>query len=94
MPRVADVAKYRNAARQGYYLDRNEDHQLENSLNTTNANVKADASALQTLQNTVTQQGKDINCGECQCDLLQASLTRRTVFTVTAREWNSANHGF
>ncbi|MDU7336317.1 MAG: hypothetical protein E7L14_25670, partial [Klebsiella pneumoniae] len=35
---------------------------LRNSLEQTNANVakKADAAALQTLQNTVTQQGKDI----------------------------------
>ncbi|WP_213064968.1 hypothetical protein, partial [Acinetobacter baumannii] len=34
---------------------------LENGLSTTNANVakKADASSLQTLQNTVTQQGND-----------------------------------
>ncbi|MDH0964372.1 phage tail protein [Klebsiella michiganensis] len=60
---------------------------LQNSLNTTNSNVskKADASALQTLQNTVTQQGKDITASNANVTSLQASLTRRTVFTITSR---------
>lgn len=60
---------------------------LENGLSTTNANVskKADSSALQTLQNTVTQQGKDITAAGTSITSMQASLTRRTVFTATAR---------
>ncbi|HCI3130842.1 TPA: DUF1983 domain-containing protein [Klebsiella pneumoniae] len=70
---------------------------LENSLKTTNDNVskKADSTTVQTLQNTVTQQGKDISAAGTNITSMQASLTRRTVFTVTAKgNGNSANHGF
>lgn len=70
---------------------------LENSLETTNDNVskKADSTTVQTLQNTVTQQGKDISAAGTNITSMQASLTRRTVFTVTAKgNGNSANHGF
>ncbi|MBW5605429.1 DUF1983 domain-containing protein, partial [Klebsiella pneumoniae] len=69
---------------------------LENSLKTTNDNVskKADSTTVQTLQNTVTQQGKDISAAGTNITSMQASLTRRTVFTVTAKgNGNSANHG-
>ncbi|HGV3709064.1 TPA: phage tail protein [Klebsiella pneumoniae] len=60
---------------------------LENSLKTTNDNVskKADSTTVQTLQNTVTQQGKDISAAGTNITSMQASLTRRTVFTVTAK---------
>lgn len=69
---------------------------LENGLKTTNDNVskKADSTTVQTLQNTVTQQGKDISAAGTNIISMQASLTRRTVFTVTAKgKGNSANHG-
>ncbi|WP_345756163.1 phage tail tip fiber protein [Klebsiella variicola] len=69
---------------------------LENGLKTTNDNVskKADSTTVQTLQNTVTQQGKDISAAGTNITSMQASLTRRTVFTVTAKgNGNSANHG-
>ena len=65
---------------------------LENGLKTTNDIVskKADATALQSLQNTVTQQGKDITASNSNVTSLQASLTRRTVFTITSKG-NGAN---
>ena len=69
---------------------------LENGLKTTNDNVskKADSTTVQTLQNTVTQQGKDISAAGTNITSMQASLTRRTVFKVTAKgKGNSANHG-
>ncbi|WP_211662622.1 hypothetical protein, partial [Klebsiella pneumoniae] len=46
---------------------------------------KADSTTVQTLQNTVTQQGKDISAAGTNITSMQASLTRRTVFTVTAK---------
>lgn len=60
---------------------------LENGLSSANTNIgkKADASALQTLQNAVTQQGNDITASNANVTSLQASLTRRTVFTITSR---------
>lgn len=77
---------------------------LENGLNSANSalSLKADASALSSLTNTVTQQGKDLDAAEANITAantsitsMQASLTRRTVFTVTAKgNGNSANHGF
>ncbi|RYI33777.1 DUF1983 domain-containing protein, partial [Klebsiella pneumoniae] len=77
---------------------------LENGLNSANSalSLKADASALSSLTNTVTQQGKDLDVAEANITAantsitsMQASLTRRTVFTVTAKgNGNSANHGF
>ncbi|WP_372583661.1 phage tail tip fiber protein [Klebsiella pneumoniae] len=76
---------------------------LENGLNSANSalSLKADASALSSLTNTVTQQGKDLDAAEANITAantsitsMQASLTRRTVFTVTAKgNGNSANHG-
>ncbi|MGS5488295.1 phage tail tip fiber protein [Klebsiella quasipneumoniae] len=76
---------------------------LENGLNSANSalSLKADASALSSLTNTVTQQGKDLDAAETNITAantsitsMQASLTRRTVFTVTAKgNGNSANHG-
>lgn len=49
---------------------------LQNSLNTTNANVskKADASALQSLQNTVTQQGKTLSSASSDLSSLKNRL--------------------
>ena len=77
---------------------------LENGLSSANSalSLKADASALSSLTNTVTQQGKDLDAAEANITAantsitsMQASLTRRTVFTVTAKgNGNSANHGF
>lgn len=60
---------------------------LENSLKTTNGNVakKADSTTVQTLQNTVTQHGESISAAGADITSMKASLTRRTVFTVTAR---------
>lgn len=69
---------------------------LQGDLSTTNnlVSTKADSAALQTLQNSVTQQGKDISAAGTNITSMQASLTRRTVFTVTAKgNGNSANHG-
>ncbi|HHV4008811.1 DUF1983 domain-containing protein, partial [Klebsiella pneumoniae] len=76
---------------------------LENGLKSANSalSLKADASALSSLTNTVTQQGKDLDAAEANITAantsitsMQASLTRRTVFTVTAKgNGNSANHG-
>lgn len=76
---------------------------LENGLSSANSalSLKADASALSSLTNTVTQQGKDLDAAEANIiaantsiTSMQASLTRRTVFTVTAKgNGNSANHG-
>ncbi|HBZ0707439.1 TPA: DUF1983 domain-containing protein [Klebsiella pneumoniae] len=59
---------------------------LENSLKTTNGNVakKADSTTVQTLQNTVTQHGESISAAGADITSMKASLTRRTVFTVTA----------
>lgn len=67
---------------------------LENGLNSANSalSLKADASALSSLTNTVTQQGRDLDAAEANITAantsitsMQASLTRRTVFTVTAK---------
>ncbi|SSK05533.1 phage tail tip fiber protein [Klebsiella pneumoniae] len=67
---------------------------LENGLNSANnaLSLKADASALSSLTNTVTQQGKDLDAAEANITAantsitsMQASLTRRTVFTITSR---------
>lgn len=60
---------------------------LENRLSTAQNNVarKADASALQDLRNTVTSQGGDLTAANSSITSLQASMNRRTVFTVTAR---------
>ena len=50
---------------------------LENGLKTTNSTVsqKADASAVQTLQNTVTQQGKDITAANSAITKLTSDLS-------------------
>ncbi|MEB7493573.1 hypothetical protein NGC18_27125, partial [Klebsiella pneumoniae] len=50
---------------------------LENSLKTTNDNVskKADSTALQTLQNSVTQQGNDISGQGSRVTSLENNLT-------------------
>lgn len=60
---------------------------LENRLSTAQNNIarKADASALQDLRNTVTSQGGDLTAANSSITSLQASMNRRTVFTVTAR---------
>ncbi|EPL4120600.1 phage tail tip fiber protein [Klebsiella pneumoniae] len=60
---------------------------LENGLSTAQNNIakKADASALQDLRNTVTSQGGDLIAANSSITSLQASMNRRTVFTVTAR---------
>ena len=60
---------------------------LENGLLTAQNNIarKADASALQDLRNTVTSQGGDLTAANSSITSLQASMNRRTVFTVTAR---------
>ena len=60
---------------------------LENGLSTAQNNIakKADASALQDLRNTVTSQGDDLTAANSSITSLQASMNRRTVFTVTAR---------
>ncbi|HHP2543682.1 TPA: hypothetical protein ACR6ZQ_005678, partial [Klebsiella pneumoniae] len=56
-------------------------------LSTAQNNIakKADASALQDLRNTVTSQGGDLTAANSSITSLQASMNRRTVFTVTAR---------
>ena len=69
---------------------------LENGLSTAQNNIakKADASALQDLRNTVTSQGDDLTAANSSITSLQASMNRRTVFTVTARgNGNSVTHG-
>ncbi|WP_204363301.1 phage tail tip protein [Klebsiella pneumoniae] len=60
---------------------------LENGLSTAQNNIakKADASALQDLRNTVISQGGDLTAANSSITSLQASMNRRTVFTVTAR---------
>ncbi|HFF8811001.1 TPA: TipJ family phage tail tip protein [Klebsiella pneumoniae] len=60
---------------------------LENRLSTAQNNIarKADASALLDLRNTVTSQGGDLTAANSSITSLQASMNRRTVFTVTAR---------
>ncbi|MGE6021813.1 TipJ family phage tail tip protein [Klebsiella pneumoniae] len=60
---------------------------LENRLSTAQNNIarKADASALQDLRNTVTSQWGDLTAANSSITSLQASMNRRTVFTVTAR---------
>ncbi|KAA1594338.1 TipJ family phage tail tip protein [Klebsiella pneumoniae] len=60
---------------------------LENGLSTAQNNIarKADASALQDLRNTVTSQGGDLTAANSSITSLQASMNRRTVFTVTAK---------
>ncbi|HGW1179431.1 TPA: phage tail protein [Klebsiella pneumoniae] len=60
---------------------------LENGLSTAQNNIakKADASALQDLRNTVTSQGGGLTAANSSITSLQASMNRRTVFTVTAR---------
>ncbi|MEK5745384.1 hypothetical protein VXE41_21205, partial [Acinetobacter variabilis] len=56
---------------------------------------KADASALQDLRNTVTSQGDDLTAANSSITSLQASMNRRTVFTVTARgNANSLTPGY
>ncbi len=69
---------------------------LENGLSTAQNYIakKADASALQDLRNTVTSQGDDLTAANSSITSLQASMNRRTVFTVTARgNGNSVTHG-
>lgn len=69
---------------------------LENGLSTAQNNIakKADASSLQDLRNTVTSQGDDLTAANSSITSLQASMNRRTVFTVTARgNGNSVTHG-
>lgn len=69
---------------------------LENGLSTAQNNIakKADASASQDLRNTVTSQGDDLTAANSSITSLQASMNRRTVFTVTARgNGNSVTHG-
>ncbi|WGH04646.1 phage tail protein (plasmid) [Escherichia coli] len=69
---------------------------LENGLSTAQNNIakKADASALQDLRNTVTSLGGDLTAANSSITSLQASMNRRTVFTVTARgNGNSVTHG-
>ncbi|MEJ1069097.1 phage tail protein [Klebsiella pneumoniae] len=69
---------------------------LENGLSTAQNNIakKADASALQDLRNTVTSLGDDLTAANSSITSLQASMNRRTVFTVTARgNGNSVTHG-
>ncbi|HGY4203158.1 TPA: DUF1983 domain-containing protein [Klebsiella pneumoniae] len=69
---------------------------LENGLSTAQNNIarKADASALQDLRNTVTSQGGDLTAANSSITSLQASMNRRTVFTVTARgKGNSVTPG-
>ncbi|HBW7576690.1 TPA: DUF1983 domain-containing protein [Klebsiella pneumoniae] len=69
---------------------------LENGLSTAQNNIakKADASALQDLRNTVASQGDDLTAANSSITSLQASMNRRTVFTVTARgNGNSVTHG-
>ena len=60
---------------------------LENGLATAQNDIgkKADASALQDLRNTVTSQGGDLTAANSSITSLQASMNRRTVFTVTAK---------
>ncbi|WP_308862519.1 hypothetical protein, partial [Klebsiella variicola] len=60
---------------------------LENGLSTAQNNIarKADASALQDLRNTVTSQGGDLTAANSSITRRQASMIRRSVFTVTAR---------
>lgn len=69
---------------------------LESDLSTAQNNIakKADATALQELKNTVIAQGDDITATNGSLTSLQASLNRRTVFTVTARgNGSSVSHG-
>lgn len=69
---------------------------LENGLSTAQNNIakKADASELHDLRNTVTSQGDDLTAANSSITSLQASMNRRTVFTVTARgNGNSVTHG-
>ncbi|EKZ5660427.1 TipJ family phage tail tip protein [Klebsiella pneumoniae] len=65
---------------------------LENRLSTAQNNIarKADASALQDLRNTVTSQGGDLTAANSSITSLQASMNRRTVFTVAARGLGSS----
>ncbi|HGX3137809.1 TPA: DUF1983 domain-containing protein [Klebsiella pneumoniae] len=65
---------------------------LENGLSTAQNNIarKADASALQDLRNTVTSQGGDLTAANSNITKLQASINRRTVFTVAARGLGSS----
>ncbi|MDP0656259.1 interleukin-like EMT inducer domain-containing protein, partial [Klebsiella pneumoniae] len=65
---------------------------LENGLSTAQNNIarKADASALQDLRNTVTSQGGDLTAANSSITSLQASMNRRTVFTVTARGFGNS----
>ncbi|HDO7042409.1 TipJ family phage tail tip protein [Klebsiella pneumoniae] len=65
---------------------------LENRLSTAQNNIakKADASALQDLRNTVTSQGGDLTAANSSITSLQASMNRRTVFTVTARGYGNS----
>ncbi|OYF16471.1 hypothetical protein CI622_03375, partial [Klebsiella pneumoniae subsp. pneumoniae] len=66
--------------------------QLENGLATAQNDIgkKADASALQDLRNTVISQGGDLTAANSNITKLQASINRRTVFTVAARGLGSS----
>ena len=65
---------------------------LENGLATAQNDIgkKADASALQDLRNTVISQGGDLTAANSNITKLQASINRRTVFTVAARGLGSS----
>lgn len=61
---------------------------------TDEVQIKANSDALSTLSSTVTQQGDDLTAANSSITSLQASMNRRTVFTVTARgNGNSVTHG-
>ncbi|WP_413773434.1 phage tail tip protein [Klebsiella oxytoca] len=61
---------------------------------TDEMNNSANATALSSLQNTVTQQGKDITASNSNVTSLQASLGRRTVFTIVSKgNGSSAKEG-
>ncbi|EOE1770973.1 phage tail protein [Klebsiella pneumoniae] len=52
---------------------------------TDEVKIKANSDALSTLSSTVTSQGGDLTAANSSITSLQASMNRRTVFTVTAR---------
>lgn len=67
---------------------------LENSLNTTNANVgkKADSSALSALDSKVTQQGKNITSASSSIVSLESSINAKSSFVITAACHGSASN--
>ncbi|MEY0334698.1 phage tail protein [Providencia rettgeri] len=67
---------------------------LQNSLNTTNANVgkKADSSALSALDSKVTQQGKDITSASSSIVSLESSINAKSSFVITAACHGSASN--